>query len=277
MVFALILRGLGTSYLRGALAGHALVGGAARANGINIGDYRSLQAQMAGNLAASVEIADLKDLEKQLREVAPKMYQTFRRDIKRLGVPARDEVRRAFKQVDSFGPLGPPNSKKRPGRMFDRMATSELGRLSWYSSKVLSPNKRIDVNYKNRNAARDFSKIKNGADGTLSIVRVRVMAPAYVVADMAGKSGRATQSSGTLSRPYQINLFGRGTVTRRHRIDADNVDNWISALNTQASNRGQDRASRYAWPAIQDHMPKYRANTSKLLNETIAILNMRMQ
>lgn len=274
MALALIFKSIGTSYLTGALAGFGSVNGPARAAGINIGDFRNLQVQMASNMAASVSISDLKDLEKQLREIAPKMYQKLRRDIKRLGVPARDEVRKTFKQVNAFGPLGQP---KRPGRTFDKMATSELGRLSWYSSRIMTQSRAIDVSYKNRNAAKDFQKIKNGADGTLSLVRVMVKAPAYIVADMAGKTLSAARPTGTLSRQYTINLFGRGEVTRRHRINSDNVENWLRAMDSKASNKGENKPSRYAWPAIEDHMPTYRANTSKLLNETIRQLNQRMQ
>lgn len=269
MVLALLLKGASASYLRGAFSGYSTVQGHALANGQTAGDFRRLQVEMGKNLSASVQITDLQDLQKQLRQVAPELYYKFRRDIKRVGVPARDAVRKEFRSINLNGPLGAP---KRKGRTFDKFATSEVGRLSWYNSKVLSQNKAIDVNYKNRNARRDFQRIKTGVDGTLSIVRVRVMAPAYVVADMAGKSMSARTPDGGLSKQYQIDLFGRGRVTRRHKVSKDNVDNWIRQLDTT----GDGKASRYAWPAMDDHAPKYRANTSKLLNETIAILNQRM-
>lgn len=271
MVLALLLKGASASYLRGAFSGYSVVQGAALANGQSAGDFRRLQVEMAKNLAGSIEITDLQDLQKQLRQVAPELYYKFRRDIKRVGVPARDAVRDKFRGINLNGPLGAP---KRPGRVFDKFATSEVGRLSWYNSKTLSQNKAIDVNYKNRNASKDFQKIKNGADGTLSIVRVRVMAPAYVVADMAGKTMSARTPDGGLSRQYQMDLFGRGRVTRRHRVNRDNVDNWIRRLNSEGG--GDGKASRYAWPAMEKHAPKYRADTSKLLNTTISILNQRM-
>jgi hypothetical protein len=274
VALAAILKGLGTSYLAGALSGFGSVSGPARANNINIGDFRRLQAQMTSNLAASVDLSDLKDLEKQLREVSPALYHKFRRDQKKLGVPAKDAVQKTFRNVNVNGPLKGP---KRPGRRFDKMATSELGRLSWYASKLMSQDKAIDVNYKNRRAQADLSKLKLGADGTLSIVRVRVMAPAYVVADMAGKTGSAAKATGTLTRDYTINLFGRGVVTRRHRIDSDNVENWLRRMDDKASNSGQNSPSRYGWPTMEKHAPKYRADASKLLNETIATLSQRMQ
>ena len=88
MAIQALLAGMGMSYLRGALAGFSMVNNSAQAHGINIGDFRNLQVGMAQNLAASVEITDLKDLEKQLRQIAPALYSKLRRDIKKLGVPA---------------------------------------------------------------------------------------------------------------------------------------------------------------------------------------------
>ena len=105
MTLALMLKGLGTSYLQGAFMGYNLVNGPARANNVNIGDFRRLQVQMASNLAASLEINDLKDLEKQMREIAPAMYHKFRRDQRKLGEPAKDAVQRTFKNVNQNGPL----------------------------------------------------------------------------------------------------------------------------------------------------------------------------
>lgn len=274
MALQALLGGMGVSYLRGAFAGHRMVSSSARSNGISIGDFNNLQVQMAKNLAASVSISDLKDLEKQLRLIAPSLVTKLRRDQKKLGEPAKDAVQRTFKNINQNGPLKGP---KRQGRRYDKMATSELGRLSWYSSKIMSQDKAIDVDYKNRKEKSDFAKIKNGADGTLSIVRVRIRSAAYVVADMAGKSGKATKASGTLSREYTINLFGKGLVTRRHQISDTNVENWIRTLNSNASNRGQNGPSRYGWPTMEKHAPKYREKTSRLLNETIATLNQRMQ
>lgn len=267
-----LLKGAGVNYLRGAAAGYSLVNGPARANGQNPGDFRQLQMRMASNLSASVSISDFQDLERQLRAVAPELLREMRRNIKKVGVPARDAVRKEFRNINMSGPLGAP---KRPGRTFDKFATSEVGRLSWYNSKSLNQNDAIQVNYKNRNANRDFQRIKNGADGTLSILRVKVMAPAYILADMAGKTGSASKSTGTLSRQYTINAFGKGRVTRQHRVNSDNVKKWIDTLNTEGGGKG--KASRFAWPAMEAHAPKYRADTSRILNTTIAILNQRIR
>lgn len=235
-----------------------------------IGNFNALRDLGVSDLKATVQLADLKALEKQLRDVSPKMLRDFKTKARRVGNPARDDIRKAFRGVGSYGPLGQP---KRPGRYYDRMYTSFVGRLSWTNSTSISARRQIDVNYKNRNENKNLYKLQAGQDGTISIVRVIVRAPAFIVADMAGKSGKARKSTGELSREYRINLFNRGVVMRRHKVNSANVDNWIDNLNSKARNKGQSQASRYAWPAMEKHQKDHRANSSKLFNETIAEIN----
>jgi hypothetical protein len=107
-----------------------------------------------------------------------------------------------------MGPLGGPKPKKgRTGRTFDRMYT-QYGRLSWTAARKVGGRSGIDVNYKNRKEGKALAALKAAQDGTVSIVRVRVRAPAFVVADMAGVTKKASRS-GTLTRPYEINLLAK--------------------------------------------------------------------
>ena len=274
MAYQALMGGLAGLFMRGAATGYGAVNGAARGYGIKIGDFNNLMDLGISDKKAVVELADLKALEDALKDVGPSFHRKFKRDAKKVGEPTRDAVRKAFRQIGYMGPLGPA---KRPGRRFDRFATSELGRLSWYNSRMMSENKSIDVNYKNRREGRALAQLQAAKDGTISIVRVRVMAPAYVVADMAGKSGKARQTTGTLTRPYRISLYGKRTVTRQHKINSDNVDNWIENLNSKSNAKQQDTPSRYGWPTMERHAPKFREDASKLLNESIAMLNRRME
>jgi hypothetical protein len=267
-----LMGGLGGAYKRGAASGFNNVNNRARAYGIKIGNFNNLMDVGISDRKAVVELADLKALEEALKDVGPNFHRKFKRDAKKVGEPARDAVRKTFRTVGAAGPLGIP---KRKGRIYDRMATSTLGRLSWQNSRMMNENKSIDVNYKNRREGQALARLKAAGDGTISIVRVRVMAPAYIVADMAGRSGNAN-SGGALTRKYQINLFGRGEVTRDHTVNATNVSNWIKSLDKKATARQQDFPSRYAWPTLIKHAPKFRADASKLLNESISMLNRRM-
>lgn len=274
MAYQALMGGLAGLFMRGAATGYGAVNGAARGFGIKIGDFNNLMDLGTSDNKAVVELADLRALEEALKDVGPNFHRKFKRDARKVGEPARDAVRQTFRGISYFGPLGPPN---RPGRRFDKFATSELGRLSWYNSRMMNEKKSIDVNYKNRREGKALADLQAAKDGTISIVRVRVMAPAYIMADMAGKSGKAKQMSGALTRPYRINLFGKGFVTRQHRINSENVDNWIDNLNSKSRGKLQGSPSRYAWPTMEKHAPKFREDASKLLNESIAMLNRRME
>lgn len=236
----------------------------------NIGNFNATQDLGFSNNKAVVELRNLKQLEKALREASPKMLRDFKRDARRLGDPAKKAIRKAFADAGQYGPLGAPT---RSGRYYDRMYTSFLGHLSWHNARAYANRRGIDVNYKNRNENKALQNLKSSRDGTISIVRVVVRPPGYIVADMAGKSGRARKASGELSREYRINLFNKGIVTRRHRVNTDNTQNWIERLNAGAQGSGQTKPSRYAWPAAEEHLPKARRNASSLMNKTIYEIN----
>ena len=221
-----------------------------------------------------LELANLKELERELRNIGPQALRQFKKDAKKVGKPAVTSVRKAFRDVGDRGPLGAP---KRWGRIYDKMYTRDgRAHLSWTTSRKIGGRSGIDVNYKNRKEGKALRDMQAAKDGTVSIVRVRVRAPAYVVADMAGKSNRAAKSTGTLSREYQINLFGRGVVTRRHRVNANNVDNWIQALDRKAKN-GAGKPSRYAYPALTKHSSKFKQDASLVLRNAIYDINRRLE
>lgn len=221
-----------------------------------------------------LELANLRELERELRNIGPQALRQFKKDAKKVGKPAVTSVRKAFRDVGDRGPLGAP---KRWGRIYDKMYTRDgRGRLSWTTSRKIGGRSGIDVNYKNRKEGKALRDMQAAKDGTVSIVRVRVRAPAYVVADMAGKSKRAAKTTGTLSREYQINLFGRGVVTRQHRINSNNVDNWLSALDSRAKG-GASKPSRYGYPALEKHSPKFKADVSLVLRNAIYDINRRLE
>ena len=236
----------------------------------DIGNFNATKDLGFSNNKAVAELRNLKQLEKALREASPKMLRDFKRDARKLGDPAKKAIRQAFADAGSAGPLG---DKKRPGRYYDRMDTSFLGHLSWHNARAFARRRGIDVNYKNRNENKALQNLRASRDGTISVVRVVVRPPAFIVADMAGKSGRARKGPGELSREYRINLFNKGIVVRRHKVNTDNVQNWIEKLNQSAQGAGQTKPSRYAWPAAEEHLPKARRGASALMNKTIYEIN----
>lgn len=276
MILASLLGSLSRSYTTSAAMGWARVGMGA---GIPIGNYNQLQELNMSNNKAVVVLSDLKALEKTLIETGPEAFKKFKNNARQLGRPARDALRSVFRSVGIHGPLGAP---RRPGRRYDKMSTNySRGHLSYSRGVALAGSSRgIDVNYKNRNEGRALRQLQMAQDGTISIVRLSVKAPAFIVADMAGKSNRGKKAVGDLSREYQTDLFGRGVVTKQHVITPARrvaIDDWLDALNRRAHNRRQGQASRYAWPTMEKYMSKHKTNASALLNDVIAMMNKRLE
>lgn len=270
-----IARSMFQSYSGAALGAYRGISSAASQSGVQIGDLNLLKVLEAPTGAAGLEVADLAHLRKTLREVAPDLYRKLNREIKKVGVPAQEKVQEAYKRIGAAGPRGVP---KRPGRKFDKFATSTLGRLSWVNSKTLDPKAAVSLNVRNRNKNRDWARIRNGKDGTLSLVRVSVNAPAFIVADIAGSGkGSGAMKIGQETNDYEINLFGRGRQVRTHVMTPKRQsaiwNKWIPALDAKKKAK---KASRYAWPAVDKHMPKYRRDTENVLKPVIAELNRRM-
>lgn len=229
-------------------------------------DFNSLYVKAINETKGGINIKDLQNLQKMISTFEPELFNKFKKDAAKLGNPAKNKVNKAFRDISKSGPLGPPNRKN---RIFDKMDTQ--GRLSWGQSR--SRRNVVDVAYKGRTSAALNKAISSGFganDKTLSLIRVRVKGPAYVVADIAGK-GRASKSTGTLTRKYKINLYGRGVVTRDHKINADNVNNWLQRL------RGKGAPSRYAWPAFTAHAKDYRRDFSGILNELVMETNRKLK
>jgi hypothetical protein len=268
--------------LFGAAAGWGKIQSVARQRGINIGTFSLVRDLNINDAKAIVELPNLKALEAMLKETGPTALRDFKRKARRIGTPARNEIRKTFREVGIFGPLGAP---RRPGRMNDKMATDyNRGRLS-YSRGFLEANtsRGIDVNYKNRTENRALAQLAKAQDGTISIVRIKISSGPLIVADMAGKTGNKRLSSGQMARNYQTNLFGRGVVqatdrmrmATQARVDARTT--WLQALDRQARGRKQNKASRYAWPTMERFMPKHKVNVSQLLNETVAQINKKLE
>ncbi len=277
MLLASLFGSVQRSYLAGAARGWATT--SAR-TGMAIGNFNALTELNAADSKATVSLGDLKALEAQLREFGPDALKRFKRDARRVGTPARDALRAVFRSVGIAGPLGRPN---RPGRRYDKMATNyNHARLSYERGFVIANSSRgIDVNYKNRSEGKALQQLKTAQDGTISIVRVLVKAPAFIVADMAGKSNRKRINSGFV-REYETNLFGGPKIVASERMRAvtparvEARTKWLQALDRQAHNRRQSKASRYAWPTMEKYMSTHKINAAALINQVIAETNKKL-
>ena len=243
----------------------------------NIGNFNQVRDLGISDAKAVVELPDLVTMNRVLKELGPKAHRNFRNNARKLGRPAQSKLRKTYSSIGINGPLGAP---KRPGRYYDKMSTDySNARLSFMAARIaLNTSKGVDVNYKDRRAGKSLNDLKNAKDGTISVVRLMVRAPALIVADMAGKSNKARKAVGSTSAPYDIRLFGGTKITREngHEITFRRrraITIWLEALDRNAHNAKQKSASRYAWPTMVKYMPKHKEGASRLFNETIAEMN----
>lgn len=271
------------AYAAGAARGWAAT--AAMSYG-DIGNF-SMARVVGGESKAELEMTDLVALERTLKEVAPDLFNKYKRDARKVGVPARNDVRKAFASVGSGGPLGKrkvnpskpwATAKAIQNRRYDGFNTvnGDTGRLSWtLNFNSIYKNQGIDVNYRSKNPNADLSKLRLGQDGQIGLVRVRVRKAPLIIADMAGRGNSMYSQGRGVTNEYQINAFGRGVITRTHTINRANSDNFVRNLQ-RAKQAGSTKASRYAYPAFIKHQPEFRRNFDKLLQDVVAATNRKL-
>lgn len=216
----------------------------------------------------AMKLTDYKGLIKDLNTIDPTLVKGMKAEFKRIAQPVADEVKSAVAQVDKTGPLGPRKNLRLGGA---RPGFDNAGRLAWGRKAKLNGAKpfpadstltQIAPRYKRRN-------MKYRA-----IARVRTRSAGTGLADMAGRSGRYVNSK-ALTRPYKINLFGKGIVTRDHRIN-NQGKRLIENLNSGASGKLKSSASRYIWPAAEKATPKFQSEAKAVLEKNYDIINRRL-
>jgi len=227
---------------------------------------------LAAQDKATISVSDLDELRRELKTIAPNMYREFKRDATKLGRPFRNDVKKTLNRIKS-PPLGPRkvNSSKPwatanaiASRQYDGWVSS-VGRLSWGGTgrNYTNAQDTVRLNFKDRREGKNLAKLRTAQDGTVSLVRVLVVNPATIIADMAGRKGTARNNYGRgRTNEYFGYQFGR-PQRRSHKIDQDSVNKFIARLNTG----GARRPSRYAWPSAEKHLPEYRKNVTEVLND----------
>lgn len=289
MAIQALLGSVARSYLIGLVSGKAFM---QSATGGRVGNYNALALLERGGYKATLELPDFVALEKEIKKLGPDLQKEFRVNAKKLGEPTKKEVRKTFKKIGPRGPLGPRKANEsKPWATAERNARRRYDgfyAMGHDKSKAWQPayaainrNSGIDVQYKSRRDSAALAKVPRGQDGTISVVRVRVRKGPLIIADMAGRSQTSMYAKGSYrTRPYTINLYGRGEVTRTHRINAPNsqlfIENLRKGREVISNPRGKNGASRYAYPTAEKFMPQYRRNAQILINSTLAEINRRL-
>ena len=238
----------------------------------------NLNMDLLANDKATITVSNLDELRREMRQVAPDMYKQFKRDATKLGRPFRNEVKQTLGKIQS-PPLGPRkvDSSKRwatasaiASRQYDGWVSS-VGRLSWGGTgrNYARSQDTVRMNFKDRREGKNLAKLRSAQDGTVSLVRVLIVNPATIIADMAGRKNNARNNYGRgRTNDYFGYQFGR-PQRRSHKISQDAVNEFISRLNRA----GGRKASRFAWPTAEKYIPKYKKDVTEVLNEYTSRVN----
>lgn len=214
-----------------------------------------------------LQLTDYRALIKELNVIDKQLTSDLRRDFKDIGREMQVEVKKALPK--SY-PLGPRKNRKLGG---SRSGFDHEGRLAWGKQAT-----RNMGNSKAYPADSVFvqapARPKSASRGrTFSLLRLKVNSAATTLADMAGRGGN--YKYGVESRRYEINLFGKGIVTRTHTINGQGFK-LVQNLSSSGKGKLKSGGSRYAWPAAEKSMPKVKGDIVNRLEESYNVINARL-
>jgi hypothetical protein len=129
---------------------------------LQIARFSGALAQRGGvGVADGISVLDVRELQKRMRDIEPRLRTQFVRDIKKIGKPLESQIKSG---IGTIKPLS--------GMLKD------TGRLGW--GVGVAPDKTLI----------QFRTSAGGKSLTTTLLRIKVFSPATVLVDMAGRSGR---------------------------------------------------------------------------------------
>jgi hypothetical protein len=129
---------------------------------LQVAQFSGTLAQRGGVGAGDfVSVLQVRELQKRLAAIEPRLRTRFVRDLKKIGKPLESQIKAGIGTID---PLS--------GMLKDR------GRLGWNVGKPAD------------STTIQFRTSMGGKSLTTSLLRIKVNSPATVLVDMAGRSGR---------------------------------------------------------------------------------------
>lgn len=219
---------------------------------VNIQAYKTTSAANKGyslkttttSYKAVIEITDYNYLIRELAKVDKELLKMLKSRYKEIAQPVREKIRN---NIDAKPPLSGMRKAVVPGR------------TTWGTGK---PAKSTTI--------RQPRVAKKS--GGWAISAVVVGSPATVIADMAGKSNKATGKSKKTGL-YPYTGPGNKNGYRQHRITRQGSRLFIANLDARLGGK----ASRMVWPAAEEALPQARSEMIDALNYAVKIINREMR
>jgi len=207
------------------------------------------QLPILGTSKPSYSVKDIRELQRNLKNIEPDLKRQFVRDIKKIGKEAQKPIVQAIRRVS------PPS-----GMRFN------YGPTGW-----------------GRGVAADKTQVRfrtqaGGKSLTTSLVSVRLQSPAANILDMAGRSGRSTgkgyMGSGRTREFARRDKFGNIHIMSR-ATTVLNGQKFVQSLNG-ASGLTKRVASRMAWPAVEKNLPEFERLIDTIVRDYYLIANRKL-
>jgi len=207
-----------------------------------------------------VHATDYKQVIKQLKLIDPTQAKQLKKRYREIGGPAQKSVRDEILTIGSKGPI--PDTKRK-----NRISNGMLhgGRTGWgtnYGSTggPVSGVKRYPYQSV---LLQTLERAKKGQTG---IVRLVVRSAATVLTDLAQNyRGRS------LSRPYNIRLFGGPEISRQHRITYFSVGSFIRKLGA-VKKKSLKGKSRNVYPGFDKSIPAVKIKAEMAIREAVKFI-----
>jgi hypothetical protein len=207
-----------------------------------------------------VHATDYKQVIKQLKLIDPTQAKQLKRRYREIGGPAQKSVRDEILTIGSKGPI--PDTKRK-----NRISNGMLhgGRTGWgtnYGSTggPVSGVKRYPYQSV---LLQTLERAKKGQTG---IVRLVVRSAATVLTDLAQNyRGRS------LSRPYNIRLFGGPEISRQHKITYFSVGSFIRKLGA-VKKKSLKGKSRNVYPGFDKSIPAVKIKAEMAIREAVKFI-----
>ena len=129
---------------------------------LQIARFSGALAQRGGvGVADGISVMDVRELQKRMRNIEPRLRTEFVREIKKIGKPLESKIK------TGIGTIEPLSGMRK-----------DTGRLGW--GVGVAPDKTLI----------QFRTSAGGKSLTTTLLRIKVFSPATVLVDMAGRSGR---------------------------------------------------------------------------------------
>jgi hypothetical protein len=203
------------------------------------------QIPILGTQKPTYSVKDIRQLQKNLREIEPGLRAQFVKEIKVVGREAQKPIKAAIRRVQ---PLS--------GMRFN------YGKTGWGQGKPIDS---TTVRFRTQAGGRSM---------TTSLVSVRLNSAAVNIMDMAGRSGRSIgqgkRNSGLT--PVVRRTANGSLVAYARRTPVEAGQKFIQNLNA-ASGIVKRNASRIAWPAVEKDLPDFERRIDSIIQNYYRIAN----